>query len=167
MAPQITNLFPSLTVLDNLRLALFSRAGRKFAMYLPVEFFPDINRRARELLGEIGLWEERGVEVRHLSYGHQRQLEVVMALALEPRPLLLDEPTAGLSAAEVAAIVRMIRGLDRNITLLIIEHDMDVAFEVAEKIMVFHYGEKLAEGSTDEIRANPEVRRIYLGRAAE
>ena len=89
-----------------------------------------------------------------------------MALALEPKILLLDEPTAGLSAAEVGPIVEMIRSLHREMTVLIIEHDMDVAFQVAEKILVFHHGEKLAEGTTEEIRINPEVRRIYLGRQA-
>ena len=162
---QITNLFPSLTVLDNLRLALFSHARRGYVMHRSAESHVEINERAQALLRDFGLWEVRDVEVHHLSYGHQRQLEVVLALALRPRLLLLDEPTAGLSAAESAAIVRMIHALDRNITLLIIEHDMDVAFEVAEKVIVFHFGEKLAEGTTEEIRANPDVRRIYLGRS--
>ncbi len=162
---QITNLFPSLTVLGNLRLALFSHAGLGYVMHRSAESHAEINERAQALLRDLGLWEVRDVEVHHLSYGHQRQLEVVLALALRPRLLLLDEPTAGLSAAESAAIVRMIHALDRNITLLIIEHDMDVAFEVAEKVMVFHFGEKLAEGTTEEIRANPDVRRIYLGRS--
>ncbi|MFP6731070.1 MAG: branched-chain amino acid ABC transporter ATP-binding protein/permease [Alphaproteobacteria bacterium] len=162
---QITNLFPSLTVLSNLRLALFSHAGCRYVMHRTVESLVEITERAHALLRDIGLWEVRDVEVRHLSYGHQRQLEVVLALALRPRILLLDEPTAGLSVAESAAVVRMIHALDRNITLLIIEHDMDVAFEVADKVMVFHFGEKLAEGTTGEIRANPDVRRIYLGRS--
>ncbi len=163
---QITNLFASLTVLDNLRLALFAHAGHRYVMHRPANSLAGIGARAETLLRDIGLWQVRDVEVHHLSYGHQRQLEVVLALALRPRLLLLDEPTAGLSAAESAAIVRMIHALDRDITLLIIEHDMDVAFEVAEKVMVFHFGEMLAEGSTEEIRANPDVRRIYLGRAA-
>ena len=160
---QITNLFPSLTVLSNLRLALFSHAGCQYVMHRTAESYAEINEQAQTLLRGLGLWELRDVEVHHLSYGHQRQLEVVLALALRPRLLLLDEPTAGLSAAESAAIVRMIHALDRNITLLIIEHDMDVALEVAEKVIVFHFGEKLAEGTTAEIRANPDVQRIYLG----
>jgi branched-chain amino acid transport system ATP-binding protein len=89
-----------------------------------------------------------------------------MALALQPKILLLDEPTAGLSTAEVGPIVRMIHSLPREITILIIEHDMDVAFEVAERILVFNHGEKLAEGIREEIRVNPDVRKIYLGRQA-
>ena len=162
---QITNLFPSLTVLSNLRLALFSHAGYRYVMHRSAESLAEIDERAHALLYDIGLWEVRDVEVRHLSYGHQRQLEVLLALARKPRLLLLDEPTAGLSVAESTSIVRMIHALDPNITLLIIEHDMDVAFEVAERVLVFHFGEKLAEGSTQEIRANPDVRNIYLGRS--
>ena len=162
---QITNLFPSLTVLSNLRLALFSHAGYRYVMHRSAESLAEIDERAHALLYGIGLWEVRDVEVRHLSYGHQRQLEVLLALARKPRLLLLDEPTAGLSVAESTSIVRMIHALDPNITLLIIEHDMDVAFEVAERVLVFHFGEKLAEGSTQEIRANPDVRNIYLGRS--
>lgn len=163
---QITNLFPTLTVLDNLRLSLISFKGIRFRMHRAVHRLDGVNQEARVWLEQIGLWNAREIEVRHLSYGHQRQLEVVMALALEPKILLLDEPTAGLSAAEVGPIVEMIRSLHRAMTVLIIEHDMDVAFQVAEKILVFHHGEKLAEGTTEEIRINPEVRRIYLGRQA-
>jgi ABC-type branched-subunit amino acid transport system ATPase component/ABC-type branched-subunit amino acid transport system permease subunit len=163
---QITNLFPTLTTLDNLRLALISLEGSKFLMHRPTHNLEDVNERARSLLEKIGLWEAREVEVRYLSYGHQRQLEVVMALALQPKILLLDEPTAGLSTAEVGPIVRMIHSLPREITILIIEHDMDVAFEVAERILVFNHGEKLAEGIREEIRVNPDVRKIYLGRQA-
>ena len=161
---QITNLFPTLSVADNLRLSLISREGRRLVAYRPATSFEQINAEADRLLKSMGLWDQRNVEVRYLSYGHQRQLEVVMAVALEPQLLLLDEPTAGLSAAESASITQLIRALDDRMTLLIIEHDMDVAFEVADKIMVFHYGEQLAEGTAEEIRKNEQVRQIYLGR---
>lgn len=164
---QITNLFPSLTVADNLRLALISFKGFKFMMHRPVPALEGVNEQAQRLLEETGLWEARGVTVRNLSYGHQRQLEVLMALALRPRILLLDEPTAGLSPAEVGPIIRIIRSLSRDITVLIIEHDMDVAFQVAERIMVFHHGEMLTQGSAEHIRQNPEVRKIYLGRRGQ
>jgi branched-chain amino acid transport system ATP-binding protein len=102
--------------------------------------------------------------VRELSYGHQRQLEVAMAVALEPRVLLLDEPTAGLSPAEINPIVKMIVGLDPSITVIIVEHDLDVALAVSERVIVFNHGELVTEGTPSEIRGNAEVQRIYLGR---
>jgi ABC-type branched-subunit amino acid transport system ATPase component/ABC-type branched-subunit amino acid transport system permease subunit len=161
---QITNLFRTLTVMSNLRLALFARTNRKLVLHRAADRIDDVNHKARELLLAAGLWDWRDVEVQHLSYGHQRQLEVIMALALRPFLLLLDEPTAGLSASESAQIVALIKGLDKSITLLIIEHDMDVALSVADRVMVFHHGQKIAEGSVEEIRANSQVRAIYLGR---
>ena len=101
--------------------------------------------------------------MRELSYGYQRQLEVAMAVAIEPRVVLLDEPAAGLSPAEIGPIVKMIRGLDSSITVIIVEHDLDVALAVAERVIVFNHGELIAEGVPDEIRRNSEVQRIYLG----
>jgi len=161
---QITNLFRTLTVMNNIRLALFARTDRKLVLHRAADGIDDVNREARELLSAIGLWDLRDIEVRQLSYGHQRQLEVIVALALRPMLLLLDEPTAGLSAAESAQIVALIKQLDKAITLLIIEHDMDVALKVADRVIVFHHGQKIAEGSAEEIRANAKVREIYLGR---
>ncbi len=105
------------------------------------------------------------MEVRHLSYGHQRQLEIVMALASEPKVLLLDEPAAGLSVAETHRLVELIKSLDPALTVLLIEHDMDVAFELATEIIVLHNGQMLARGTRDEIKANSAVRDVYLGRA--
>jgi ABC-type branched-subunit amino acid transport system ATPase component/ABC-type branched-subunit amino acid transport system permease subunit len=161
---QITNLFPTLTVISNIRLALLARTDRKLLFHRAADGIDDINCEARALLSAIGLWRLRNIEVQRLSYGHQRQLEVIMALALRPMLLLLDEPTAGLSALESAQIVALIKRLDNTITILIIEHDMDVAFKVADRVVVLHHGQKIAEGSTAEIRANTKVREIYLGR---
>ena len=161
---QITNLFPTLTVISNIRLALLARTDRKLLFHRAADGIDDINCEARALLSAIGLWRLRNIEVQRLSYGHQRQLEVIMALALRPMLLLLDEPTAGLSASESAQIVALIKRLDNTITILIIEHDMDVAFKVADRVVVLHHGQKIAEGSTAEIRANTKVREIYLGR---
>jgi branched-chain amino acid transport system ATP-binding protein len=118
---------------------------------------------ARRLLEEFGLWEKRDWPIGSLSYGEQRQLEIILALAGRPRLLLLDEPTAGLSPAETQAVTQLIRGLDSRITVLLIEHDMDVAFQVAQRITVLHFGRVLAEGTVEEVRANPEVQAIYLG----
>jgi branched-chain amino acid transport system ATP-binding protein len=115
------------------------------------------------LLKEWSLWEKKDVLLKNLSYGEQRQIEVIMALATKPRLLLLDEPTAGLSPAETALVTSIIKGLPREITTILIEHDMDVAFEIAEKITVLHFGSILAEGSLEQIKGNPKVTEIYLG----
>ena len=112
-----------------------------------------------------GLWDERDALVGNLSYGHQRQLELIVTLASDPQVLLLDEPAAGLSLGESKAMVELIKALDPHLTVLIIEHDMDVAFEVASEVTVMHLGEILAEGTAEEIRANETVREVYFGQA--
>lgn len=162
---QITNLYSTLTVSDNIRLGILGTRGARYAVHSRVRGLSSVNERSEELLRAIGLWELRDMEVRHLSYGHQRQLEIVMALASEPRVLLLDEPAAGLSVAETKRMVELIRSLDPALTLLIIEHDMDVAFELATEIVVLHNGRLLARGTREEIRANSAVRDVYLGHA--
>jgi branched-chain amino acid transport system ATP-binding protein len=162
---QVTNLYPTLTVMDNLRLGVLGVDASKYELHSSVAGLDRINERSRELLELIGLWEAREMEVQHLSYGHQRQIEIIMALASEPRVLLLDEPAAGLSVAETQPMVELIRALDPALTLLIIEHDMDVAFEVATEIAVLHNGELLAQGTREEIKANTLVRDVYLGTA--
>jgi ABC-type branched-subunit amino acid transport system permease subunit/ABC-type branched-subunit amino acid transport system ATPase component len=161
---QITNLFPRLSVHDHLRLCAISVCGYRFSMLRNAGRIPEVERRAAEALERIGLWPHRDRLVRELSYGHQRQLEVAMAVALEPRVLLLDEPTAGLSPAEINPIVKMIVGLDPSITVIIVEHDLDVALAVSERVIVFNHGELVTEGTPSEIRGNAEVQRIYLGR---
>ena len=161
---QITNLFPRLTAIEHLRLCAISLTGHRFAMLEPADGNPEVERLAAEALRHIGLWNERDTEVRYLSYGHQRRLEVAMAVSLRPRLLLLDEPAAGLSPAEIGPIVATIRGLDPAMTVIIVEHDMDVALAVAERVIVFNHGELVAEGSPDDIRGNDDVQRIYFGR---
>lgn len=160
---QIMNLFPKLTVLENVLLAVQGLQPTKYVMHRSLQAFPELEDRARRLLERVGLWEKRDLPITSLSYGEQRQVEVLLALAGDPKLLLLDEPTAGLSPAETRVIVGIIRSLDPSITVLLIEHDMDVAFEVAERITVLHFGKVLAEGTKDEIKANPEVQSIYLG----
>jgi branched-chain amino acid transport system ATP-binding protein len=162
---QVTNLYPTLSILDNIRLGLLGNDAARYALHSSVSRLGRVNERSRELLDVIGLWERRDMEVRHLSYGHQRQVEIVMALASEPKVLLLDEPAAGLSVAETRPMIELIRSLDPALTLLIIEHDMDVAFELATEIVVLHNGRLLARGTRDEIRANSTVRDVYLGHA--
>ena len=160
---QVNNLFPDLTVFDNLLLGVQAAAPARFAMHRPARTYRPLVARTEELLGAWGLWDSRDVPARELSYGVQRQVEIVLALARGPRLLLLDEPTAGLSPGERVAVGGMIRRLDRAIALLLIEHDMDVAFEVAETITVLHEGEVLAAGAAADVKADPRVRQIYLG----
>ncbi|HEY7676344.1 MAG TPA: ABC transporter ATP-binding protein [Candidatus Methylomirabilis sp.] len=160
---QVNNLFQDLTVFDNLLLGVQAAAPARFAMHRPAWTYRPLVARAEELLGAWGLWDSRDVPARELSYGVQRQVEIVLALARRPRLLLLDEPTAGLSPGERVAVGGMIRRLDRAIALLLIEHDMDVAFEVAETITVLHEGEVLAAGAAAAVKADPRVREIYLG----
>jgi branched-chain amino acid transport system ATP-binding protein len=160
---QVNNLFQDLTVFDNLLLGVQAAAPARFAMHRPARSYRPLVARAEGLLRAWDLWDAREVPARELSYGAQRQVEIVLALARGPRLLLLDEPTAGLSPGERVSVAAMIRRLDRAIALLLIEHDMDVAFEVAETITVLHEGEVLAEGTAAGIKADPRVREIYLG----
>ncbi|HEV8436598.1 MAG TPA: ABC transporter ATP-binding protein [Methylomirabilota bacterium] len=160
---QITNLFPSLSVLENAVLAVQGLMRAKFAMLRPLERFPRLRERAMVALGAVGLEERARVSVRQLSHGEQRQLEIALALAGEPRVLLLDEPTAGLSPAESQLMADLLRRLDPAITVLIIEHDMDIALELAEHVTVLHYGRVIADGRRDAVKADPLVREIYLG----
>ncbi len=160
---QITNLLVNLTVIENILLAICGARELTFRFMRPLGSYRDIQVRALALLDEWGLASVGHQVVRNLSYGDQRQVEVVMALAGEPKILLLDEPTAGLSPAETLRVVEMVRKLPRHMTILMIEHDMDVAFEVADWIAVMHRGAMIAEGDEAAIRANKQVSDIYLG----
>ncbi len=160
---QITNLFPALTVLENCLLAVQALTPVKFAMYRPVSGYADLHARARKTLDAVGLADREASRVRSLSHGEQRQLEIGLALAGAPRVLLLDEPTAGLSPAESQHMGRLLDALDPSITVLIIEHDMDIALQVARYVTVLHYGRVIADGTRESIRENPLVREIYLG----
>lgn len=161
---QITNLFPRSTVADHLRLCAISKFGLRFNMWRHAARIPKVEAFIETELRRANLWQFRDRIVSSLSYGHQRQLEVAMAVAMAPKLLLLDEPAAGLSPAETGPIVETLRNLDRSITVLLVEHDMDVAFAVADRVIVFNHGELVVEGSPAEVRKNPEVNRIYLGR---
>ncbi len=160
---QITKLFPRLTVLENIVLAVQGIKQTKLTMHRFLTAYKDIYAKARALLEQADLSGRRDSEIANLSHGEQRQVEVLMALASDPKLLLLDEPTAGLSPAESTTMVSMLKKLDSGITLLIIEHDMGVAFELADRIAVLHQGKLLAEGTKDEVRANQTVQEIYLG----
>jgi branched-chain amino acid transport system ATP-binding protein len=163
---QKNNLFPDSTVLENLAIAVAIGAGAGTIFWRPFKRLSDIHRRATALAERIRLMPYLETTVRALPYGTQRQLEIGLALAIEPKILLLDEPTAGMSADETAEMAKLIADLPRELALLVIEHDMEVVFDFAQRITVLDYGSVLAEGTPAEIRASPEVRRRYLGEAA-
>ncbi len=157
---QKTSLFPNLSALENILLALEKKnlEPGTFRLIKNNSLY-----KAKELLEQFNLLEKESSPVKELSYGEQRQIEIILALALEPKLMLLDEPTAGLSLAELSPVVEMIQTFRQKITTVVIEHDMDVVFKLADFITVLHFGEKISEGSKDEIRVDPKVREVYLG----
>lgn len=160
---QTTNLFPNLSVEENVILTLQVGERLRLAMHRPARSYGRIRLRLAEVLEQWSLQEHRNTHVRYLSYGEQRRLEIALALATGPRLLLLDEPTAGLSLEETRMVESLIAGLDRDVSVVLIEHDMDVAFEVADWFMVLHNGQVIADGPPDVVRNDPRVREIYLG----
>ena len=160
---QRTNIFPKLTVFENVQAAFVSHRGRGWNLLAPVErLYRD---ETAALLDAVGLLDRAGEVSGYLSHGAQKQLELGIALALEPELLLLDEPTAGMSATEtheaIALIERMAR--ERHLTLLFTEHDMAVVFSISHRITVLHQGKVIADGPPEDVRRDPEVRRVYLG----
>ncbi len=160
---QITSLFPKLTVLDNVLLAIQGLRPSKFVMWRFMSSYRDVYDKAHGLLERARFMDRKDTEVRYLSHGEQRQLEIVLGLASDPKILLLDEPAAGLSSGESAEMAEFLLGLDSNLALLLIEHDMDVVFDVADHISVLHFGEVLETGPTEQIRKSAKVQEIYLG----
>jgi branched-chain amino acid transport system ATP-binding protein len=160
---QVTNLFPRLTALENCLLAVQALASTKLHLHRTLRRYPGLFRRAQAVLDAVGLGDKAAETVRDFSHGEQRQLEVALALAGSPKLLLLDEPTAGLSPAESAMMTALLKQLDPAITILIIEHDMDVAFALTSRITVLHFGMVIADGLADDVKADPLVQKIYLG----
>ena len=160
---QITKLFPNLTVLENVLLACEALDRRKFAMHRPLATYGDLTQKAANLLQAFGLSQLRHELARNLSHGDQRKVDVALSMAGRPRLLLLDEPMAGLSPGESRSMHELLEKLDSTIAVLLIEHDMDVAFGFADKITVLFQGRVLTEGRKDEVRANRAVQQIYLG----
>jgi len=160
---QVTSLFPKLTVLDNVLLAIEGLRPSKFVMWRFLSSYREDYDKAHELLERAAFLDRKDVEVRYLSHGEQRQLEIVVGLASDPKILLLDEPVAGLSSGESAEMAAFLRKLDPKLAILLIEHDMDVVFDVASEISVLHFGEILETGTPRQIHSSARVQEVYLG----
>lgn len=160
---QLNRLFPNLTVLDNVLLALQGTRWSRFQMFRPNAAYVNLFTKAKALLHSTDLWGKRESLIKNLSYGEQRQIEIILGLASEPKLLLLDEPTAGLSIAESNVFTNNLCNLTRDITVVFIAHDMDIVFGLADRIIVLYFGKIIAQGMPKEIQTDTRVREIYLG----
>jgi branched-chain amino acid transport system ATP-binding protein len=160
---QVTSLFPRLTVLDNVLLAIQGLRPSKFVMWRFMSSYREVYDKAHRLLEQAAFMDRANTEVRYLSHVEQRQLEIVLGLASDPNILLLDEPAAGLSSGESVEMTKFLMKLDPNLAILLIEHDMDVVFDVADEISVLHFGEVLETGEPEQIKRSQKVQEIYLG----
>lgn len=160
---QITNILQDFTALENVALSVQAHDGHSFRFWKPVSKQTELTGPALEVLARVGLQGRSDVVASSLSHGEQRQLEIAMALATGPKVLLLDEPMAGMGPEDSQRMVEILRGLKQDLTILLVEHDMDAVFALADRITVLVYGQAIATGTPDEIRNNPEVRNAYLG----
>ena len=158
---QITTIFPKLKVLDNLMVA--GQSGKAFNFWRPSSSFKEDVDGSMELLQTVGLEQKADLLASHLSHGEQRYLDIAIALRTAPKLLLLDEPTAGMSPVETEETVKIIRRLAEKLTVVLVEHKMEMIMKISERITVLHFGQVLAEGTPVEIQANAEVQRAYLG----
>ena len=160
---QITSVFEQMTVEENISLAVQAHKGHSFRFWRPAAKDPQLTAPTRFALERVGLDVRSGVPAANLSYGEKRQLEVGMALAGSPKLLLLDEPMAGMGPGGTVKMTELIQGLKGSLTILLVEHDMNAVFSLADRITVLVYGEAIASGTPQQIRGNPDVRRAYLG----
>ncbi len=163
---QVTNVFAKMTVWENLRCAVLWATGHRYAFWKNVDNLPVVRDRTAQILKDIGLVSRRDIPAGLLTYAEQRALEIGITVAGGADVILLDEPTAGMSHAETERAVELIRRLSEGRTLLIVEHDMSVVFGLADRISVLVYGQIIASGTPEEIRANPKVKEAYLGEEA-
>ena len=160
---QITSIYREFSALDNVALAVQAHAGHSFRFWRPARKEDELRAPARKILEEVGLGARADVIAANLAHGEQRQLEIAMALATSPRLLLLDEPVAGMGTEESLRMVQFLGTLKGKRTMILVEHDMDAVFSLADRISVLVYGRIIATGAPQEIRVNPEVRAAYLG----
>lgn len=160
---QITSIFKDFSVLDNVAMSIQAREGHSFRFWKNANKDAVLAGKAREILVEMGLEERAEVLADNLAHGEQRQLEIAMALATDPKMLLLDEPMAGMGPEESSRVTKYLESMKGKYTMLLIEHDMDAVFALADRITVLVYGQAVACGTPEEIRGNEEVRHAYLG----
>jgi len=160
---QINSLFSQLPLLHNVLLAIQGVQTSRYHMIRPITAYKNNLVKAQELLELVGLWDERKSPVAMLGHGQQRQVEIILALASKPRLLLLDEPSAGLTAAESVNLGRIIQNLTADTTVFFCAHDLDLVFSLAERVVVLYYGQLVAQGTPEQIQVDPKVREIYLG----
>jgi branched-chain amino acid transport system ATP-binding protein len=160
---QITSVFRDFTALDNVALAVQAHAGHSFRFWRPARREASLRAPARSVLESVGLGPRADIQAANLAHGEQRQLEIAMALATRPRMLLLDEPMAGMGVEESQRMIEFLQSLRGRQTMLLVEHDMDAVFALADRISVMVYGRLIATGSPEDIRGNLEVREAYLG----
>jgi branched-chain amino acid transport system ATP-binding protein len=161
---QITSVFLNLSVFENVRIAKQAQHGGSLKLLSSRRSLKQVNEQAASILERLGLMDRARIPAKYLAYGDQRVLEVAIGMAGNPRVLFLDEPTAGMSPAETNRTARLIRGLAEDLSIVLIEHDMDVVMSISDRITVMHYGSIIAEGTPKEIQANDVVREAYLGR---
>jgi branched-chain amino acid transport system ATP-binding protein len=164
---QIINVFPQMTVFSNVRNAILSKKEIRFNPFLRLEKLHGIYEETMQIMKIFGLMEMKDVLASELSYGQQRVLEIGISLATDPKLVLLDEPTAGMTREQTREAVGLIKNVTKGKTLMVVEHDMDVVFHIADRITVLYYGEILASGTPDEIRKNERVRAAYLGKKGD
>lgn len=162
---QLINIFPALTVFQNIQIPVLARLGRSRSLFRRVEDLDDVREEVERVLKAVELLDQRALPAKALAYGHQRLLEIGLALASEPTLLFLDEPTAGLNVQERLHLIEHIKRLstEKQTTFVIIEHDMDLVFSLSDWIVVMHRGKLFAQGKPEEIKGHPGVREVYLG----
>src|SRR4030042_4834862 len=160
---QSSTLFPSMSVLNNLLLAIHGMRASRLHFFRSFETYREYGTEAERHLKSVNLWEKKDNMVSDLSHGEQKRLEIAMSLALEPRLLLLDEPSAGLTTGESSDVATILRNLGPTITILIVAHDMDLVFGIADHILVLHYGQVLCSGTPNDVQSDAKVREIYMG----
>jgi branched-chain amino acid transport system ATP-binding protein len=160
---QITSIFPELTVYENIRIGVQSRTGENYKFFRSFRKIPLIEEKAERILLDIGLSEKRGVIAKNLSYGEKRGLEIGIALATEPTLLLLDEPTSGMAIEEANSVIELVNRLSKRITIVLIEHNIDIVLRISRRITVLHQGKVIAEGTPEEIQKDILVQEAYLG----
>ncbi len=160
---QITSIFPDLSVRENIRIAIQSRTPMSYRFLKALDPKDGLEERSREILAKIGLWEKEDLAARNLSHGEKRILDIGIGLSTGPELLLLDEPASGLVGDEIARVTGLIRNISGSITVVLVEHNIDVVLSISDRITVLYYGGVIAEGSPAEIQCNTKVQEVYLG----